>query len=107
MEGALGPTKGALAGMGARKGLVPHLNNQKRNEKLAKVLSILKETDVEDKPDEAETAWKCPPIKTSFSPDDDFARPGTPPPQRSVEPPKPDWCKHPSSFQLTSILTSR
>lgn len=73
--------------------LIPHLNNQKRNEKMTKILTLLKETDVEDKPEEAETAWRCPPIKTSFSPDDDFARPGTPPPQKTspVEPPKPDW----------------
>ncbi|KAK4450542.1 hypothetical protein QBC34DRAFT_402836 [Podospora aff. communis PSN243] len=71
--------------------LIPRLDNQKRSEKMAKVLTLLKETDVEEKPDAAETAWKCPPIKTSFSPDDDFARPGTPPPQKTVEPPKPDW----------------
>jgi len=82
--------------------LVPHLNCQKRGEKMSKILSILKETDVDDKPDEAETAWKCPPIKTSFSPDDDFARPGTPPPQKVVEPPKPDWCKSSPTPQPTS-----
>jgi len=75
--------------------LIPHLGDKSRSEKLNKILAHLKETDVDEKPeDAAETAWRCPPIKTSFSPDDDFARPGTPPPQKMtspVEPPKPDW----------------
>ena len=59
-----------------------------------KILSIL---DMEsEKQQKEESPVKCPPIKTSFSPDDDFAQPGTPPLQDSspVEPPKPDWCKH-------------
>jgi len=85
---------------GPKSRFLAYRHQRARSEKMNMILSVL------DKPADTEKAddlpFKCPPIKTSFSPDDDFAQPGTPPPQMAnspvPEPAKPDWCMFPSLF---------
>lgn len=83
---------------GPKSRFLAYRHQRARSEKMNKILSVL---DKPADPQKEELPFKCPPIKTSFSPDDDFAQPGTPPPQAAnspvPEPPKPDWCTSPSS----------
>lgn len=91
---ALSPAWEPGRAKGPKFRFISYRHKRARSDRMNKILSIL---DMEsEKQQKEESPFKCPPIKTSFSPDDDFAQPGTPPLQDSspVEPPKPDWCKH-------------